>query len=254
MRLYVLSLGQISLDKGRVLTPGVDDGHRVNVPVPAYLLQTDDGKNVVIDTGLHPVHVKDPDATTREFPNAPSGLMVPFMRPEDSIVRRLAALDLAPGDVDYVVNTHLHFDHCGGNTFFGGVPILVQRNHYEYARESESFPSRYFDLPHLAYELIDGEVELFGGVRTILTPGHAPWHQSLLVSLPHDGNVLICADAIDCQDNLDHDAWGAQRDPDLARESAQKLLRLAGEHDAQLFYGHDVAQWEELRLAPAFYS
>ena len=75
----------------------------------------------------------------------------------------------------------------------------MQCRHYEYAREREDFPSLHFDLPSLTCELIDGEPELFTGVQVVLTPGHAPWHQSLLITLPNDGNILMCADAIDCR-------------------------------------------------------
>jgi N-acyl homoserine lactone hydrolase len=252
MRLYVLSLGEIFLDKGAMLTPGVDDGLRVKVPVPGYLIQTDDGKNIVVDTGLHPDHIRDPDTTFRG--REVTKLMVPFMREEDTIERRLGEIGVGIGDIDFLINTHLHFDHCGSNYAFAGIPIIVQRNHYEYARESENYPSRYFDLPSLSYELIDGEPALFTGVQVVLTPGHAPWHQSLLIRLHNDGNILICADAIDCQDNVYHNTWGAQQDPEQAKESAYKLLRIAEDERAQLFYGHDARQWRELRLAPAYYS
>lgn len=254
MRLYVMSTGEILLDKGAVLTPGVDDGRRVKVPVPVYLLQTDDGKNIMIDTGLHPEHIEDPDATTR--PRGPEAMnrMIPFMREEDRIEHQLARIGISIGDVDYLVNTHLHFDHCGGNAAFAGIPIIVNRDHFEFARESDSFPSRLFDLPSLTYQFIDGEPELFPGVKVIQTPGHTQWHQSLLISLPNDGDVIICADAIDCQDNLDHDTWGSQLDPEVARENAHKLVHLAEERHAQLWYGHDREQWKTLRLAPDFYS
>jgi len=92
------------------------------------------------------------------------------------------------------------------------------------------------------------------GVKAILTPGHAPWHQSLLVSLKNDGNILLCSDAIYCQDNLDHEAWGGQAEPEVARESAQKLLQIADEKDAFMVYGHDPDQWRRLRKVPAYYA
>jgi N-acyl homoserine lactone hydrolase len=252
MKLYVLFLGEASIDKGAVISPGVDDGKRVNIPIPAYLLQTDDGKNVVIDTGMHINHIEDPEYTFRgqEF----SKVLLPVMQPEDSIVNRLAELDLTPGDIDIVINTHLHFDHCGNNELFPNSRFVVQRRHYEVAREHPAFPSKYFDIPGLNYDLIDGELEILPGVTAILTPGHAPWHQSLLLNLGQDGNILLCSDAIYCQDNLDYDAWGGQMEPDVARESAQKLLKIAAETNALLVYGHDTEQWKTLRRVPSFYS
>jgi N-acyl homoserine lactone hydrolase len=252
MRLYVLFLGEACVDKGAVLSPGVDDGKRVHIPIPAYLLQTDDGRNVLIDTGMHANHVEDPEYTFRG--QEIGKVLLPAMREEDRIENRLAALGLQPSDVDTVINTHLHFDHCGQNGMFPHARFIVQRRHYEAAKELPAFPNEYFDIPGLEYELIDGEPEILPGIRAILTPGHAPWHQSLLISLGADGNVLLCSDAIYCQDNLDHDAWGGQMEPDVARESAHKLLGIAKETNATMVYGHDTAQWKTLRKVPAYYS
>jgi N-acyl homoserine lactone hydrolase len=252
MKLYILFLGEACIDKGAVISPGVDDGKRVHIPIPAYLLELDDGSHVLVDTGMHRRHIDDPEYTFRGTETGK--VLLPVMRREDSLIRRLAELDLSPQDVRYVINTHLHFDHCGNNELFKEATIFVQRQHYEVAKEHPNFPNEYFDIPGLSYELIDGEPELFPGVKAILTPGHAPWHQSLLVSLKSDGHVLLCSDAIYCQDNLDHDAWGGQMEPEVAKESAAKLLRVADENDAFMVYGHDPDQWRTLRHAPAYYS
>lgn len=169
------------------------------------------------------------------------------------MIRRLAELDLSPQDIDYVINTHLHFDHCGNNYLFKDSKIFANKDHFKFAQESPNFPSQYFDLPHLKYELLEGEPEIVPGVQAVLTPGHAPFHWSFLLTLKRDGFVLLCSDAIYCQDNLDHDAWGGQAEPEVAKESAKKLLALADEKDAMMVYGHDPDQWRTLRKAPAAY-
>ena len=64
---------------------------------------------------------------------------------------------------------------------------------------------------------------LFPGVEVIPTPGHAPAHQSVLVRLPDTGNIVICGDAVYCQENFDHDSWDSQSDPATARVSALAL-------------------------------
>jgi len=252
VKLYILFLGEACVDKGAVLSPGVGDGQRVHIPIPAYLLELDDGKHVLIDTGMHPKHIEDPEYTFRGTDTGK--VLIPVMRREDSLIRRLAELDLSPQDVEYVINTHLHFDHCGNNELFKDATIFVQRQHYNAAKEHPNFPNEYFDIPGLKYELIDGEPEIFPGVQTILTPGHAPWHQSLLVSLKTDGYVLLCSDAIYCQDNIDHDTWGGQMEPEAAKASATRLLQIADEKDAFMVFGHDPDQWRTLRHAPAYYS
>jgi len=225
MKLYILFLGEACIDKGAVISPGVGDGQRVHIPIPAYLLEMDDGTHVLIDTGMHRKHIEDPEYTFRGTDTGK--VLLPVMRREDSLIRRLAELDLSPQDVEYVINTHLHFDHCGNNELFKDATIFVQRQHYNAAKEHPNFPNEYFDIPGLKYELIDGEPEIFPGVQTILTPGHAPWHQSLLVSLKTDGYVLLCSDAIYCQDNIDHDTWGGQMEPEAAKASATRLLQIA---------------------------
>lgn len=252
MKLSILFLGECCIDKGRVISPGVDDGKRVHIPIPSYLVQTDDGKNILIDTGMHKVHINDPEYTFRGMEIA--NVLLPAMRSEDYLVRRLADLNLAVEDITHVINTHLHFDHAGNNVLFKHAPIYVQRGHYEVAQGNPVFPNEYWNHPDLHYELLDGEEEIFPGIHLILTPGHAPFHQSLLLNLPDSGNILLCSDAIYCQDNLDHAAWGGQANPETAKASAAKLCKIAQEQHALMIYGHDPAQWKQLRHAPFFYS
>lgn len=252
MELFILSLGEACIDKGAVISPGVDDGKRVHIPIPAYLIRTDDGKNILVDTGMHRVHVTDPEYTFRGTPTG--DVLLPSMRQEDLLERRLAEIGLTVEDITHVINTHLHFDHAGNNELFTHRPIYVQRGHHEAATDNPVFPNEYWNLPDLEYELIEGDTEIFPGIEAILTPGHAPYHQSLLIRLPETGNVLICSDAIYCQDNLDFEAWGGQADPEAARVSAARLVQLARDENAMMIYGHDPAQWRQLRHAPESYK
>ena len=253
MRLYVLSLGRCDVDQGSVLTPGYGDGRHILIPIPAFLVETDDGKRILIDTGMHPVHIDDPDHTFRDIPGLPE-ILRPVMTREDTIQSRLAELGLSVADVTHVLNSHLHFDHCGQNDAFTEVPILVQRKHYEAALVEPAFPNEFFELPALRYEFVDGEQDLFQGIKCLVTPGHAPFHQSFMLDLPTSGKVLLCIDAIYTQDNIDHDAWGSQADPEAAKESAHRLKRLADREHALLVFGHDVGQWQSLRHPPEYYD
>ena len=173
-----------------------------------------------------------------------------MMTPEDSLLVRLDQLGLAPQDVDFVINTHLHFDHAGNNDLLGRATFFVQREQYDFALDHPSFPNQYWRLPALSYELVDGERELFAGLRVLPTPGHVPGHQSVVLDLPETGTVILCGDAVYCQDNFDHDSWGGQADPVTARESAHRLRDLAQERGAMMLYGHDAEQAATLRWAP----
>jgi N-acyl homoserine lactone hydrolase len=91
-----------------------------------------------------------------------------------------------------VINTHLHFDHCGGNRRFAGTPIYVQRVEYEAAREPD-YLEEWVRFPGATYELLDGDAELFPGVRAISTPGHSPGHQIVVVETD-EGPVVLGGD------------------------------------------------------------
>ncbi len=245
--LYALPLGDCSC-AFEVVAPGVHDGMHTNIPVTGYLIRLSDDKLVLVDTGMSRLHVDDPELTWRGTPAAKS--LVPVMRPEDSLLYRLAQLEVAPQDIDYVINTHLHFDHAGNNDLLGDATFFVQREQYELAKDNPSYPNQYWNLPSLSYELVDGEQELFGEVTVIPTPGHTQGHQSVLLRLPETGALILCGDAVYCQENYDHDSWTSQADPATARESALKLKALADAQRATMFYGHDREQAHAMRWAP----
>ncbi|MGH2999896.1 MAG: MBL fold metallo-hydrolase [Gaiellaceae bacterium] len=94
-----------------------------------------------------------------------------------------------PRDVLCVINTHLDFDHCGGNRLFPGVPIHVQRCELEAPRAPEAWV--HFD--GATYVEHDGEAEVLPGIRLLPTPGHTRGHQSVLVDTP-DGLVVLGGD------------------------------------------------------------
>ncbi|MCU1614210.1 MAG: beta-lactamase domain protein [Frankiales bacterium] len=250
MEMFIIPLGTCSCPYEDI-APGVRDGTMVELPVPAYLVKLDDGKNLLVDTGMSRLHITDPGATWRG--TGMNEALVPEMAPEDDLETRLTELDVRPTDIDYVINTHLHFDHAGNNELFERATFFVQREHYEFATGHPSFPNRYWNLPKLKYELLDGEMELFPGVEVILTPGHAPAHESVMVRLPESGNMVVCGDAVYTQDNLDHESWGGQADPAAAAESAAKLTRIAETENAILLFGHDPAQARRFHQSPQSY-
>lgn len=250
MEMYIIPLGTCNCPY-EVVAPGVQDGNLIKLPVPSYLIKLDDGRNLLIDTGMSRLHITDPRATWRGTEMI--DVLVPEMTDEDDLQTRLSDLDVRPTDIDYVINTHLHFDHAGNNDLFEKATFFVQREHYDFATGNNMFPNQYWNLPKLTYELLDGETELFPGIEVILTPGHAPAHESVMVRLPESGNMVVCGDAVYTQDNFDYDAWGGQADPVAAAESGAKLKRIADKESALLLYGHDPAQAQQLRRSPQSY-
>jgi N-acyl homoserine lactone hydrolase len=106
----------------------------------------------------------------------------------------LADVGLSPADIDMVVNTHLHFDHCGQNAVFSHAAHYVQRT--ELARSQREEPDLYdwFGFMNAKFELLDGDAELLPGVSVVATPGHTCGHQCVLVSTD-DGPDLLIGDA-----------------------------------------------------------
>ncbi len=252
MRLYILDLGRCDVDRGAVLTPGSGDGLRIMIPIVGYLIQTDDGVNILVDTGMHRKHIADPLATHRGKPFAE--VLRIIMRPEDDVAHRLSELGLGSADIHIVVSTHFHFDHAGNHADFGRSRILVQRACYEQAIASNAPTRDLFDLPHLRYEMVDGDADVAPGVRLLETSGHVPGHQSVLVRLPRTGPVILAIDAIYTRETLATENFANYADPARALASARRLAELAQREGALLVYGHDPAQWETLKKAPAFYE
>ena len=159
-------------------------------PVPGYLIQTDDGKNILVDTGFGEDVVgayKQPDPEVRWHVDE-----------EDYVVNRLAAIGLTPKDIDYLVATHLDVDHAGAHDLFPDAEIVVQKEHLETARQHPRFDSTraHWDAPGLTYRTVEGDTELAPGVELIESGGHVPGHQAVLVRLPETGPVLLTIDAI----------------------------------------------------------
>jgi N-acyl homoserine lactone hydrolase len=100
---------------------------------------------------MNGVHIPDPGHTRGGTPLADQ--LVPDMRKQDSLLWRPAELGIAPGDINQVINTHLHFDHVSNNGLPKDATFFVQREHYEFAKDNRSFPNQHWNLPALSYEL-----------------------------------------------------------------------------------------------------
>jgi N-acyl homoserine lactone hydrolase len=96
------------------------------------------------------------------------------------------------GEVRAVINTHLHFDHCGGNRCFAGTPTYVQRSELA-AAVAPDYLEEWARFPGATYVELDGDAQLFDGVSVLFTPGHSPGHQSVLVEAA-DGLVVLGGD------------------------------------------------------------
>jgi N-acyl homoserine lactone hydrolase len=227
-RLYLLEVGSMP---------------EYQIPIVCYLVQTDDGKNILIDTGLPEV-----------MPEGESD----FVNGQD-VIAQLASLGLQPEDIDTVISTHYDIDHAGRHAAFTKAHYVVQRVHHMDAATNPRFaPLRpQWDQPMARIRLVDGDTELLPGLELIETNGHVPGHQSVLVRLPQTGTVLLTVDAVPFAAGFTRDAQddGSNPNGEAGRASTMKLLDLVEREQIGLvIFGHDQEQWDTLKKAPAFYA
>jgi len=241
-RLYVLDYGLFQVHaNGRI------------IGITGFLVETDDGRHVLVDTGFHPKYLADRDAAAREDRLDEFGRILE-LGPEHLPAGQLARIGLGPGDVDLQILTHSHIDHVGGIEDFTHVPMVVHRAEralerplYWHGRHPIAWPEDQI------YIEVEGDTRLFDGLTLLETPGHTPGQMSLLVELPNTGSVILTSDTISRPDELDGDFDGYWR-PALAKRQAERLMAIAERRDAFVIFGHCPKQWPTLRKAPEYYD
>ena len=255
MKLYAMSCGYLRCRKA-AFVPTADKSIIMESPMPVYLI-THPGGNVLFDTGPNPVVFADPVKHWGGVAKA----FHPLGGKESGVAAQLEKIGIATGDVRYVVNSHLHFDHAGGNKFFPKATFIIQREELTCARNPEYAERGYiqtdWDDPALHYETIEGERDLFGDglLRIIPLAGHTLGHQILVVRLPHQGAVILSGDAVPCEENLQQMiTTRTNMDNERALQSIEKLRRLVIQENALLIHGHDATQWGKIHQAPVCYD
>jgi len=141
------------------------------MPVYVHVIDHPDGR-LLVDTGMTELH--------------------PLVADMDPRLRPLSEQDFDLAGIDFVVNTHLHFDHCGGNRLFAGKPVYVQRRELDDARSEDDYTIReWVEAPDVRYVPVDGEFELLLGLRLVPAPGHTPGTQVVVVET--GGRPIIVA-------------------------------------------------------------
>ena len=253
MTMHFLSGGRIRLRRS-MYDPAADRGETFEAPVSCVLLCHDQG-NVLFDTGCHPSVAKNPEARWGNL----TRVMMPVMSQGEHVVNGLKALGVATDDIDVVICSHLHPDHCGCNAFFKRATFVIHEREIAAARAPEAEMSGYlareWDLP-LKIDAIDGERDLFGDHRIVLIPlpGHTPGTTGALVALDKSGIFFLASDTVSLRATLDTGAiprntWNA--------EALKKSLTEVGHIEksgARIICGHDAAQWDALRKGAEAYD
>jgi N-acyl homoserine lactone hydrolase len=196
------------------------------IPVHGFVIKHPRAGAILVDTGVgfHDRLIKEWKVVNRHAADA------------------LAEHQLSPADVRIVINTHLHFDHCGQNTVFKHAPFYIQRAELERGRKDEPV-TEWFDFAGARFELIDGDAEIAEGVRVVATPGHTVGHQSVLVDMG-GGQAMMIGDAAytseiyEAGDQADLARWNGQY---ADRKSwSDSLRRLREMQPESIHFCHDT--------------
>jgi glyoxylase-like metal-dependent hydrolase (beta-lactamase superfamily II) len=253
MKMHVLSGGRLRVRKTMYDANAVR-GETMDVPVSCILLRHSQG-NVLFDTGCHPAVAENAEAHWGGL----AKIMTAVMKPDDNVIAALAGVGLTCDDIDVVLCSHLHADHCGCNTFFKRATFVIHAKEVAAARAPDAEAAGYlaseWEQP-APIDMIDGERDLFGDGRIVLIPlpGHTPGTTGALVALDKSGAFFLASDTVSLRSTLDtriipRNTWNADA---LAKSLTEVRHIEAG--GATVLCGHDDVQWASLRKGADAYE
>jgi len=193
-------------------------GTRIWLPIWSFLLKGE-GKNILVDTGLDENELIVPPGFTEETDLTPV-----------SIIEGLHELGLKPDDIDIVINTHLHDDHCGNNALFTSAVFYARPEEIAFCHAPHQIDHRYDDyfIEEITFVEISEDVELLPGLRLLHMPGHTLGTMSVLVETGEGPAVItgFCCNAKNFPENGPAVCPGVHLDAIAAWESVQKVKQL----------------------------
>lgn len=241
LRLFAFNCGWFQCRPGYFVEG--DEGDYLRGPVPSYLIDHPKGR-ALFDTGMHVRYRRE---LADALPSDKFGLQ--WFEGMD-IATRLKAIDVDPGSIDWVINSHLHIDHCGGNALLPNATIIVQKRELETAQHNPQaglYEAVDYDTGQ-KIAAISGEHDLFGdgSVRIVPTYGHTPGHQSVIVRLAA-GEVLLAGDCCYTERNLDMMVLPrATVDVEQGMLTFERLAK-ARAGGTRILFGHDGRQWATIK-------
>lgn len=251
MKVYLLDNGTLKLDMSFV-TWNHGQGTPFRFPVYAVFIDHPDGK-VMLDTGIDKAWVE------RKLP-----FEEPTQTDEQRLENQLALIGVKPEEIDIVVNSHLHFDHCSGNKLFPQAKFIFSRSELRHAYVPDPWERLGYDpdlvaIPGMKTELLDlglYEYEVLPGITLIETPGHSVGHLSAIVRPGGDTAPLVFPfDVAWTKHNLvDRVMMGLHSDPRELLDSMDRIENTARKISGDIFYSHDPQEYAGYRKAPDYYG
>ncbi|KJF70276.1 N-acyl homoserine lactonase family protein [Agrobacterium arsenijevicii] len=253
MKMHFLEGGRLRMRRS-IYVSGAAKEETIELPVHATLMRHPQG-NVLFDSGCSPEAAIDPVARWGGL----SKVMTPIFSPEQTVVRQLKILALEPEDIDVVICSHLHPDHCGCNAYFRRATILCHEAETQAAKadgaENLGYLRKEWEQPQ-GFQTFNAEHDVFGDGRIVLLPmpGHTPGMTVARIDLAMDGAFILASDAAPFQTNIESgvapkNTWNVE----LAAEALVNLKALRA-RGATIISGHDDEQWQGLRKGTEFYQ
>jgi 4-pyridoxolactonase len=265
-KVYILDGGSLVIDGFHMFWNRGPAGD-IRIPCFSVFIDHPEGK-FIFDTGFGYDHVMR---------------VLPFEKPiqgkDQTIEGALSLVGLKPADIDYIINSHFHFDHCGGNKHMINAVAICHELEYEACLHYKPFEKLgYSDLSFASqftrrkgnidgqpvqppvssetqFKKVSGDVEIAKGLTLLETPGHTAGHYSLFVELKDRRPMLFTADAVYSQQSLDLDCISSFHfDPVAAYRSMERIKEIAGQNDTDVFFGHDPENFPKYKKAPEYYA
>ena len=251
VKLYAFDCGRIEmLDLGLFDRGGAYDGRQNSAVDACYLIRHPEG-DLMWDSGLPDALNDLPDGLTQ----GPFTVSVPT-----TLESQLAALGVAPSEIEYFSISHSHFDHVGNANLFAGSTFLIseaERAHMfrDEARADPSSFGAYSALEDSETVAFTGDYDVFGdgSVRILALPGHTPGHTALLVTLANEGVVLLSGDLYHLEEAREKRTVPRfNTDAEETLASMDRFEEIAAAVDARVIIQHAAADYEALPKPPAY--
>ena len=231
---------------GELVMP--EDAPAKPMPCPSFLIEHENG-TILFDTGLSPKGLADPGGAFF------GGLAERYgfeLDPSLGVDAQLAAVGKTPGDIDYVIVSHLHYDHAGGAYLFPDATFIVGVGEFGFAYNAHGIRQPFFlsndiePIRGFRWVELDHDLDLFddGSIQILRAPGHTPGSLAVAVD-SHAGRFIITGDACHHRIEIETGIPFAMIDQVTAANSLRRLILLSRTWQAAIWVQHSQHHWDD---------